>query len=229
MARRKKQKRQERLKNAPKPNEFGSPLGSIAACLMFFIGIILIIIGYTQRSQCKMHAIDSTSWNKSDLDGNLIKWFKYSGWIFLMTGILANCTVGACPATMTTACPICCCPCLCGMLSDIFTGVCGKMLLFAMYLVCILCTALGQFWLYMASLYRTRENSELQGSINYCAPFVWYTAQATVKIFWTIICFSILGVLAKIHRSFFRSQEELQKPLFLGGPPPSKLLNKIEV
>lgn len=132
------------------------------------------------------------------------------------SGLLANCTIGACPATLRT-----CCPGVGAAISDIMAGVCGKMVLFTMYLITLLCNLLGYFWLKMASRARTPANSELEGAINYCAPEIWYTAHLVVNAFWALSIFGALRVVAQVHR-FFRSEESRHKPVFLGKKPQPK-------
>ena len=44
--------------------------------LALILGITLLALGHTKGDRCKMHAIDFSSWNDPNLDGNLVKWFK---------------------------------------------------------------------------------------------------------------------------------------------------------
>ena len=108
--------------------EFANGLGTLAACLACTLGSIMLILAFSRGDRCKMRAIDSTAWNRSDIDGNLIKWFKYTGTLLLISGMWANCTIGACPATLRT-----CCPGVGGAIADILAGVCGKMVLLTIY------------------------------------------------------------------------------------------------
>jgi len=170
----------------------------------------MLIIGHTRADQCKMRAIDTSSWNKPEIDGNLIKWFKYTGVLFLVSGAWANCTIGACPATLRT-----CSPGVGGALADILAGICGKIVLLAIYLITLLCNLIGYFWIYLAKMARTPENSKIPGDMNYCAAEVWITAQIVVIIFWVISSCGALMVCAQIHR-FFRSEEARLQPVYLG-------------
>ena len=192
--------------------DLANAIGTIAACLSLILGILMLILAATRGHKCKMQAIDVSSWNNSDIDGNLIKWFKYTGTLLLLVGLLANFTIGACPATLRT-----CCPGIGGAISDLMVGVCGKMILFLMYLITLLCNLLGYFWLYMANLARTPNNSS-EGAVNYCAPEIWYTAYTVVNTFWVLSAIGALMVCAQIHR-FFRSEEARRQPVILGNPP----------
>ena len=199
-----------------RPNRHGelaNAIGSIAACLATVLGAIMLILGYTRGDRCKMRAIDATSWTNNDLDGNLIKWFKYTGTLLIISGILANFTIGACPATLRS-----CCRGVGAAISDLMAGVFGKMVLFIMYLIVLLCNLLGYFWLTLASRARTPDNSELEGAINYCAPEIWYTAHFVVNSFWAMTLFGTLVTCAQVHR-FFRGEEARWKPVVLGKKP----------
>jgi hypothetical protein len=171
-------------------------LGCLAACLACTLGIIMLILGHTRGDKCKMRAIDVSSWADPKIDGNLIKWFKYTGALFLIAGCWANCTIGACPC-------------------HILEGIFGKIVLFLMYLITLLCNLLGFFWLFMASKARNPENSSNKMDINYCAPEIWITANVVVNIFWIVSGFGVLVVCAQLHR-FFRSEEARRQPVILG-------------
>ena len=45
--------------------------------LAIVLGATLLIIVHEETGECKMKAIDYSSWNDPNLNGNLIKWFKY--------------------------------------------------------------------------------------------------------------------------------------------------------
>ena len=45
--------------------------------LAIVLGAILLIVVHEETGQCKMKAIDYSSWNDPNMNGNLIKWFKY--------------------------------------------------------------------------------------------------------------------------------------------------------
>ena len=51
--------------------------------LAITLGAILLIIIHEETGQCKMRAIDYSSMNDPNLNGNLIKWFKYVLFYFL--------------------------------------------------------------------------------------------------------------------------------------------------
>ena len=182
--------------------DLANAIGTIAASLALLLGLLMIILGATRGDKCKMRAIDQSSWTADDKDGNLIKWFKYTGSLLLITGLLANTTIGACPAAMRT-----CCPGIGGAISDIMVGVCGKMILFLLYLVTLLCNILGQFWLSMASEART----SFEG-INYCAGDIWFMAHFVVNSFWVLSILGGLSVFSAIFR-FCRSEESRRQPV----------------
>ena len=66
--------------------EVANALGCFIACAALVLGSVMLIVGYTRADKCKMRAIDESSWNKRDVDGNLIKWFQYTGSLFLIAG-----------------------------------------------------------------------------------------------------------------------------------------------
>ena len=139
-------------------SDFANAIGTIAACIALFLGILMLILAATRGNRCKMYAINFSSWGNNDIDGNLVKWFKYTGTLLLISGIFANLTIGVGPAILKT-----CCPGVGGAIANICVGVCGKMVLFTMYLITLLCNLLGQFWLSMASRARKPDNSDLEG------------------------------------------------------------------
>ena len=125
----------------------------------------------------------------------------------------ANCTIGAFPTVLRT-----CCPGVGGACADILAGLCGKLVLFVIYLITLLCNLLGFFWIYFAEMARTPQNSSQEGDPNYCAPEVWITANFIVNGFWVVSAIGLLMVFAQVFR-FFRSAESLHQPVVLGKPP----------
>ena len=193
-------------------SDFANAIGTIAACIALFLGILMLILAATRGNRCKMYAINFSSWGNDDIDGNLVKWFKYTGTLLILSGIFANLTIGLGPAILKT-----CCPGVGGAIANICVGVCGKMVLFTMYLITLLCNLLGQFWLSVAGRARTPGNSDIEGQVNYCDPMIWYTAHVVVNTFWVISALGVLMICAGISR-FCRSEESRYQPIILGTP-----------
>lgn len=195
-------------------------IGTLSASLSILFGIVMLIIGYTRAEKCKMYVIDSLTFNSPEVPGNLIKWYRYTGTLFLIFGLWANLTLGACPDHIRN-----CCGCIGATISAILDSLFGKMVLFALYLIIFLCNLLGYFWLYMADLGRTTDNSEQQGSINYCSAEIWNTAYAVIYTFWIMSCICTLVISGQIFR-FFRTQESRMKPVVLGQKKEVKPIEK---
>ena len=185
-------------------------IGTLSAGLAILFGIIMLIIGYTRAEKCKMYVIDSLTFNNIAIPGNLIKWYRYTGTLFLIFGLWANLTLGACPDHVRH-----CCGCIGTTISALLDSLFGKMVLFAIYLIIFLCNLLGYFWLHMADMGRTADNSEQQGSINYCSTEIWITAHAVIYSFWIMSGICTLVISGQIFR-FFRTQESRMKPVVLG-------------
>ena len=157
-----------------------------------------------------MYVIDSLAFNDSSIDGNLIKWYKYTGTLLLPFGLWTTLTLGACPGYVRH-----CCGCIGETISSVLESIFGKMVLFALYLAIFLCNLLGYFWLHMAEMGRTVDNSEEPGSINYCSSEIWITAHGIIYTFWTLSGICALVITGQIFR-FFRTQESKMKPVVLG-------------
>ena len=65
--------------------------------------------------------------------------------------------------------------------------------------------------------------------VNYCDPFIWYTAHIVVNAFWVISAFGVLMICAGISR-FCRSEESRYQPIILGTPSKKEIekMKKIE-
>ena len=185
-------------------------IGRLSSGIATFFGIVMLIIGYTRGAKCKMYVIDSLTFNNPDIDGNLIKWYKYTGAIFITVGLWSTLTLGACPEYFRH-----CCWCIGEIITALLDSIFGKMVLLALYLVLFLCNLLGYFWLHMASLGRNVNNSEQQGSINYCSSEIWIAAHIIIYTFWTLSGLCALILCGQIFR-FFRTHESRVKPVVLG-------------
>ena len=84
MARKKDHFKRVELLRQNRHGELANAIGTIAACLATILGTFMLILAFTRGSKCKMRVIDASSWANGDLDGNLVKWFKYTG-ILLIT------------------------------------------------------------------------------------------------------------------------------------------------
>ncbi len=186
-------------------------VGTCVSCCACVVGIWMLSVGKGLGSQCKMRAIDVSSWGDDTKLGNLPNWFVYTGSIILISGYIACCSVGPIPVGMREYSPV-----LGGTIAAVMSGLFGKLILFVLFGMVSLCNLIGCFWIYMASLARTPDNSSEEGDPNYCHPVVWNSAFFITNAFWVITIAMAISIGATVHK-FFRGDDEGCEMRTIGG------------
>ncbi len=179
----------------------GNVVGTFMSCCACCVGIWMISIGVGLGPQCKMRCIDPSSWGDESARGNLPKWFVYTGGVITTAGYFACCTVGPLPMGLRAYSPL-----IGGSIADVMSGLFGKLALFVLFGVISLCNLIGCFWLYMAALSRTPDNSAEEGDPNYCHPMLWNSAYIITNGFWIMTIATAISIGAAIHK-FFRGDD----------------------
>ncbi len=161
----------------------------------------MLTLAYSLGDQCKMRCIDPSTWGNDQEFGNLPKWFIYTGSNLMFASYIACCAVGPLADPCREYSPL-----IGGVVANVLQGLAGKLSLFVMFGIVSMCNLLGCFWIYMASLCRTDDNSTAEGDPNYCHPLLWNSAYFITNGFWIVMLATFISIGARIHK-FFRGAE----------------------
>ena len=146
-----------------------NPAVIMVSTILFFVGVSMLIIGNSLGDECKMEAIDKSSYEDDDKLGNLPKWFIYTGALIVLTGLWAMMSIGLIPLF----CRYKCHKCGGNIYAKLMDSFCTKLILIYVVLITVICNLIGTFWIYAAKLSRTPANSYYSGDVNYCHPVLW--------------------------------------------------------
>jgi hypothetical protein len=94
---------------------------------------------------------------------------------------------------------------------NILTGLFGQLILFILWLITLFLCLLGSFWLYIANLHRTEDNSSIEGDPNYCAPVIWNLSIVAIYLFWIFSGITIIATVSQIYYSVLGPEYEYQR------------------
>ena len=161
------------------------PFAWFSCFLALLMGVFMILLDIYKGQECKLRDVDVETYDDPDQKGQIPFWMQAYG-ILILTGSLFYIWGRAMRTIMK---PV----------GNILTGLCGRLTLFFIWIIAFLLNLLGYFWLYLASLHRTDTNSANLGDPNYCTPYIWYTAKATVNMFWIFSVLSFFFTFAEMY------------------------------
>ena len=174
-----------------------NPAFIMVSTILFIFGVAMLMIISNLGDECKMEAIDKSSYYDNTKLGNLPKWFNYTGTLFVFTGLWAVMASGLIPLF----CRYKCRRCGGNIWAKLMESFCSYLILTYAVLVTIICNIIGSFWIYAAKLSRTAANSYESGDINYCHPIVWNMANFVTNFFWVMLILGAISGISKVHHS----------------------------
>ena len=184
-----------------------SPAFIMVSAILFIIGVAMLIISSQVGDECKMEAIDKSSYYDNAKLGNLPKWFNYTGTLFVLTGLWAVMATGMIPHFCRHKCR----GCGGNLWAKLMESFCSKLILTYAVLITIVCNLIGTFWIYAAKLSRTVANSYESGDVNYCHPIVWNTAVMVTNSFWVLLILGAISGISKVHHSLRGNQNSFME------------------
>ena len=174
-----------------------NPAFILVSKVLFIFGVAMLMIISNLGDECKMEAIDKSSYYDNTKLGNLPKWFNYTGTLFVFTGLWAVMASGLIPLF----CRYKCRRCGGNIWAKLMEGFCSYLILTYAVLVTIICNIIGSFWISLAKLSRTAANSNESGDVNYCHPIIWNMGNFVTKFFWVLLILGAISGISKVHHS----------------------------
>ena len=172
-----------------------SPALIVVSSILSMVGMTMLITNNQLGDECKMEAIDKSSYYDDAKPGNLPKWFDYTGTLFVFTGVWALMACGLAPLL----CRYKCRRCGGNVWANILESTCSYIILAFGVIISIIMNLIGSFWIYAAKLSRTAATSAEPGDVNYCHPVVWNMAIFITNFFWVLLILGGISGLARVH------------------------------